>query len=301
MQAITHADIKVPNLERMIELKFKSNVVFSIEADITPTLAKHLLDNMIVNRPIKEDRVDQYLRDFNNGYWGDSNDCLCFTIDGMLGNGGHRMNAVLRYDKPVRFTLKFGMTKDAILNNVDKGIPRSLSDTMVMSEKYGADLAPIISATARMIIGYKKTDIPKALKHSLSTNELIHFIESDTTIKTSSQLIATFPGKNTVLTRTTAAFLHWKLRSVNKDAATEFVTQIMTGAGIEQDSLVQMLIQKLQQCKNGRSRWNPARQLRACAQTWNAIRKKVDISPRSVGAKKVKADAKELLIFPDIV
>lgn len=95
---------------------------------ITPEIAKEWLEkNYDGNRKIKEDVVKSYARQMSNGMWTDSNDAICFSKDGVLLNGQHRLNACVHSGCEFTSIVRWDADPDSFAN-MDIGARRTNTD-----------------------------------------------------------------------------------------------------------------------------------------------------------------------------
>lgn len=100
---------------------------------ITPDIAKMWLGaNYAMNRRIIDDRVSAYVRDMKSGAWTLNSDVICFTEDGKLINGQHRLTACVKANVPFDSIVYLGMPKESLLN-IDTQKPRSITAALDVS------------------------------------------------------------------------------------------------------------------------------------------------------------------------
>ena len=105
---------------------------------ITPEIARRLLDTQIVNRRLNPGRVNTYANDMKNGRWTESPEPICINQNGQLNNGQHRLQAVIVSGMPVVMSVAYDVPDEAVL---DRGLPRSLGDSLYMRGLIDAELA----------------------------------------------------------------------------------------------------------------------------------------------------------------
>ncbi len=109
-----------------------SKIVAKVES-ITPEIAKEYLKFNNVNRPVNKKTVDFYAEQMSKGQWRINGEAICFTEDGCLANGQHRLNAILKYGKPINILVVRGCDKDSFIT-YDSGRNRSVSDVFSLSQ-----------------------------------------------------------------------------------------------------------------------------------------------------------------------
>ena len=94
---------------------------------ITPDLAREYLKANIINRPLKPKVVDTYAERMRKGQWKMSGEPICFLKGGALGNGQHRLYAVIKTGIPITFLIVRGCDPDS-LYVYDSGVNRTVAD-----------------------------------------------------------------------------------------------------------------------------------------------------------------------------
>lgn len=126
---------------------------------VTPEMAAEMLRHANPeNRSISSKRVAEYANAMKSGRWQNNAECIQFREDGMLINGHHRLEAVIKANVPVEMSIATGLPDDVTL--FDKGRPRSSRDTLTLC---GINLpAKAISAVKQLYTeaneGKKATD-----------------------------------------------------------------------------------------------------------------------------------------------
>lgn len=115
----------------------------SAEVLVTPEFAKELLGNMPHQRTLSNSRRDRYWGMMKRGEWlvGPP---LALDEDGNVIEGQHRLRAVIKYGKPVRFIIIVGLKPDAIYA-FDTGSGKSLADMLKLRGEKG-DVRTLASA-----------------------------------------------------------------------------------------------------------------------------------------------------------
>lgn len=116
---------------------------------ISPEDAKSLLKFNSSNRPIRHLRIMRYARAMKMGRWIASNDGICFSTDGVLLNGQHRLEAIIRANVSVPLLIISGLDKKAF-DIIDRGAIRSPGD---LASADGFTNANLAVAAARSAIG----------------------------------------------------------------------------------------------------------------------------------------------------
>jgi len=96
---------------------------------VTPAMATEWLEhNMPNNRGIKQKVVKRYAEDMSRGFWEKSYEPIVFNKDGMLENGQHRLQAIVRANVPIElFVIK---NADSAPGSYDRGVARTTRDAL---------------------------------------------------------------------------------------------------------------------------------------------------------------------------
>ena len=63
---------------------------------VSPEMATKWLEKNIVNRRIRDYKVNAYARDMKNGDWRLNGEAIVFNKSGQLVDGQHRLNAIAK-------------------------------------------------------------------------------------------------------------------------------------------------------------------------------------------------------------
>jgi hypothetical protein len=128
--------------------------------EITPDMAKMMLDTNTNNRNLSERAVTQLATAMENGSWELNHQGLAFYEGGMLADGQHRLAAIIRANKPITMMVTTGLPKNTAMT-IDSGRRRSLIDGVKISgaapwmEAKHIGLVPIITYPRRLTDGEK--------------------------------------------------------------------------------------------------------------------------------------------------
>lgn len=98
---------------------------------VTPETANFLLSFNTNNRPISNKRVNIYAKIMEDGDWTLTNDMLTFNSLGILTNGQHRLQAIVKSNLPSDYFIAFNVDHSM---GMDNGKSRTLTDNLVLFE-----------------------------------------------------------------------------------------------------------------------------------------------------------------------
>lgn len=108
-----------------------------VAVDITPEMAMAWLDGHNVhNRPLRQARVDRYVRDMRLGRWQLTHQGIAFSKDGVLIDGQHRLWAIVESGCTIKILVHHGLPI-ASQTVIDTAEPRNVRDRLYLSDRFG--------------------------------------------------------------------------------------------------------------------------------------------------------------------
>lgn len=116
---------------------------------VTPQVASEILAEAVAfqNRAVKRWRVDSYAADMLAGRWRSNGEVIVFDSDGVLIDGQHRLQAVVKSGVTVEMTACYGVERDDAAT-IDQGCSRTMRDALTMD---GARNVASVMAAARAL------------------------------------------------------------------------------------------------------------------------------------------------------
>ena len=99
---------------------------------ITPKVAENYLLNNKGNRKISERIIRHYVHLMKTGQWKENGESIVFDVNGVLKDGQHRLEAILRSGKTFRIPVVEGVESD-VMATIDTGKNRSLHDILQLN------------------------------------------------------------------------------------------------------------------------------------------------------------------------
>lgn len=244
--------------------------------ELTPALAKFMLDVNADNRSIRKAKVVQYASDMAHGRWVLNGEPIIVSRDGNLNDGQHRCLAVIDSNTPVPVCLMFGVERETRLT-VDQGAMRSASDFLHMD---GVPNSALSAAIARMVIAYEYSrglNINQA--NYLSSAEIRERVATDPAIATA----ATFGTSNHTYSKKFAAgslvgFAFYVLGHIDKADAKSFMERVCRGDGLKMKDPAHTLREKLM----SEGRLPRDRKIALILKAWNFHRRGMKVAAGSL-------------------
>lgn len=124
---------------------------------VTPDLARKMLENSLVNRPIRWKKVHLYADEMKRGKWIEGiGEPISRNEAGALHNGRHRLNGVIEANCIIGFYVQTweGTETTAMKTPYDRGLPRTGADIIEQSKRNTA----AVKTMGRIL--YHVNDIP---------------------------------------------------------------------------------------------------------------------------------------------
>lgn len=115
----------------------EEGVTTAVVETITPEKAAEYLKSNTSNRPLRKPIVDFYTREMAEGRWKLNGESICFTADGGLANGQHRLHAVIKSGATIRAVVVRGCAEGSFAT-YDSGLNRKASDVFYSANIKGS-------------------------------------------------------------------------------------------------------------------------------------------------------------------
>lgn len=119
---------------------------------ITPAIAARLLEMNDGNRPISERLVKDIASDIEHGFWQLNGETIIVSREGLLNDGQHRLEAVVRTGRPIQSAVMFGVERRARMT-VDMGKQRTAGNFLAMSNVSNSNN---VAAVTRALMFYDR-------------------------------------------------------------------------------------------------------------------------------------------------
>lgn len=240
---------------------------------VTPDLAKKWLDLNTFNRPLSKDHVNSLAKRMNQGHWKLNGQCLIFFKNGNLGDGQHRLSAVISHGEPVWFDVAFGIDEDSF-TTIDDGRKRSPKDALAIHD------IPNYSNTAsaiKKIIDIQRGSVARSRNAGLanvSNHDVLNWYYEHPEIADQIQLSTKWYSVSARIMSVSdfACYLHLMSLIDEKDAM-HFLSKLALGSELSATNPIFKLRTKLMQARYDRQKKLTATVKRALViKAWNYYR-----------------------------
>lgn len=122
--------------------------------EITPKMAKEMLDTSPGNRSLRLWYVDWLAAAMKRGEWRVTSQGIGFDVLGRLRDGHHRLNACIKAGVPFKTVVTFGLPIDAY-EVIDTGLTRSYADRLNEDKR----VAEVLRLGCTLVTGYSKPTV----------------------------------------------------------------------------------------------------------------------------------------------
>lgn len=260
-------------LQQMIDATREPHVAV---VNMTPELAKTLLDLNPDNRSIRNTKVVQYAADMAAGRWALNGEPIIVSTDGHLNDGQHRCRACIDANTAIPIAIMFGIERDT-RQTVDQGAARTAGDILDMQ---GIQNPKSAAAIARMAIAFERNDGRTLLNaKNITTAEIRERVYTDPSIGVS----ATFGHTNGRYSARFAVgsaigFAHYVLSRINPGDAETYLSRVCRGDGLKMRDPAHTVREKLLSA----GRMSRDRKIKVILHGWNFYRRGQKVSRESI-------------------
>lgn len=215
--------------------------IFAEVATITPTIARHIMEQNLDNRGVLESAVAQIAADITNDRWELNGESIIIAKDGHLNDGQHRLLAIIQADRPVQAVMTFGVSRRSRFT-VDQGRVRSVAQFLAMNKGISTTLT---AAVSMWWLSYTKGIYGKPSKNNkalFTKQEQLAFYESRKAKIDDAVAKFKHPKGFTATSLITSYLILWEVDPIHADG---FINMLLEGANLEIDDPVLWLRDKL--------------------------------------------------------
>jgi hypothetical protein len=219
---------------------------------IGPPLARRFLERNLRNRPVSEASVNRLLNEMMSGRWQYNGEALKWSVDGVLLDGQHRLEAVARIPDD-SFTIQFLVVQglpNSAQDTMDQGRTRTAADQMAIEGLTGSDSKTIAGAVRIYLEWQNGIMFGNRVMNRIGNVEVVkwahdHQFELSVMKELCGQKLRRVKCRPSL----TVAVL-FRFRMIDGEAAREFSEGLLTGAGLESGNPILTLRERLDRIKS---------------------------------------------------
>lgn len=211
------------------EVAKAQNGVTSQTVDLTPALARVLINRNTGNRRLSDALVASLARDIAGGSWLFNGEAVIVSRDGYLNDGQHRCEAVILANHPIKTIIIIGVERETRLT-LDQGRVRTGGDFLAMD---GYQNANQLSAAASLYWQFKTFNrLATGAGQRPNKSEVLRTVAENPDIL-KSVAFCQMRGARALGGPSLLAFVHFAIGNVaGRPAANEFIQALAEGAGL---------------------------------------------------------------------
>lgn len=234
--------------------------------ELTPALARVLMQRNPNNRHISSPIVEKFARDIINGSWVLNGESIILSADGLLNDGQHRCEAVILADKSIQTIMIVGVERDT-RTTLDQGRMRTIGDYLSMEGHADSTALGAVASFAWQWKNYG--NVTTTTRRKATKGELKAFVESNPRLAQSIDVVPA-KGSNLVGGRPCLAFCRFAFSSLaSKQDADSFIYHLISGENLRVGSPILYARTRLMSGQ----RLNIGEKVELIFRAWNAWRK----------------------------
>lgn len=233
---------------------------------VTPNLAKRIVGlNSENNRNHRPTRSDRYARDMIEGRWREqTGQSIVIDRDGKVIDGNHRMHAVAKSGRALRFDFTFGVEPSNIIV-IDANAPRTAGDMIKVVG--GPDLSKEVAAIVRWVWAWDRNS-PTGIGGSITPTplEIVEKYAADAHRFHAAAERGRDAVKRKLCAGSVAGTAFFLFNRISATASHEFFDAFVSGNNLIETDAIQVLRERLR--SRHEDRLTPAIQLAMLVKTW---------------------------------
>jgi hypothetical protein len=240
-------------------------VKISVET-ITPEIAKQMLTANGGNRAVSQANIKKIVRSMVAGDFVLNGDAIRVDVNGDILDGQHRLIACVESGVAFETVVIRGLDR-AVFRTIDQGKTRRAADILsCMNEANTTRLA----ATLRLIDSYMKGTIDSGRRSMVDSYKIIELLEKHPDARRSVVIV----GKRLrgLIADSVAAACHYLFSMQDGELADSVIEQLQSGRGMDDDSPVFLLREKLVANLASKSKLPEVHKMALVIKAWNLMR-----------------------------
>jgi hypothetical protein len=259
----------------------KTNEIFTIKIEISPTLAEKWLGKNKNNRRVRNSHVDFIAYEIESSKWKVNGETIKFDWFGNLLDGQHRLSGIVKAGKSVESYVTIGLDPEDY-KTIDTGKSRDAKDVLKMAG-YGYD--SYLSSITKFVIEYqsgKFKALGKSYANIYDNQDILNFVKKHYTqlekcIDFHNKVYSHSPDK--LITGKIAGGYYYLMSKISEVDAIDFLSKLLLGTNLgDKNDPIWQLRKKLTENKNAMAKLPQHVICLMINKTWNYYRNKQTVS-----------------------
>jgi len=254
-----------------------TSTIASYDAPVTPEKASQWLQNNSHNRNKSEANIRRLAEAIKNDEWKCNGESIIIDSTGRLLDGQHRLEAVVLAKKAIHCVVVEGVDPEAF-DTIDQGRKRSNGDVLSI---LGEQDSKMLAAACGWVYRYQHRLMFQAKNLSPQQVQLVLDVHSDLR---GSLPMGRYVGRSQICPPAIATMLHYFFCKVSVDHANLFMQCLADGAGLDKDSPILYVRDRLSKNRRAVSKLPPPYVAGMIIKAWN--RWIYDDSPKGIPMRR---------------
>lgn len=240
------------------------------EVRVTPEIAQHWMTFNTSNREVTQAKLEQFQHEMERGEWKVQGDTIRFAY-GKLLDGQHRLMSLALSGVTLPMLVVHGLDPE-VQPNIDTGRNRTPRDVLSIE---GLDKweSSTLGSAIHTIIAYESGLSLYSARKFLNREVRNYYLEHKSAIEATVQFTKALPRKHPIVPHARVMALHYIFAKIDRDAADQFFTRLMTGELVAKSSPIFHLRTRLLADLMDKKTRSSFEQLAFIVKTWNSVRR----------------------------
>lgn len=208
---------------------------------ITPVMAEYMLRTFNSgNRILRNAHANSFARVLIKGRWQNTGEAIIFAAEGILNNGQHRLEGIMRSGIAAKMDLRFGIPRRAFAVT-DTGAKRGPGDVLSIS---GVVNHYATAAAIRLLLAYEE-GLPAAYRIKVGNDEVLEAYRRWPDITKAIQVAHSNLVRPGLVNASSAAFTFLAIRQSDITVAEKFLAVVESGVARTKNDPARMLRERL--------------------------------------------------------
>ena len=240
------------------------------EVRVTPEIAQHWMTFNTSNREVTQAKLEQFQHEMERGEWKTQGDTIRFAY-GKLLDGQHRLMSLALSGVTLPMLVVHGLDPETQAN-MDTGRGRTPRDVLSIEglDKWASST---LGSAIHTIIAYESGLSLYSARKFLNREVRNYYLEHKSAIEATVQFTKALPRKHPIVPHARVMALHYIFAKIDRDAANQFFTRLMTGELVAKLSPIFHLRTRLLADLMDKKTRSSFEQLAFIVKTWNSVRR----------------------------
>lgn len=237
--------------------------------DMTPAMAKALLEANTRNRNLNAKAVAGYARAMTQGDWLPNGEAYKIDVNGIVLDGQTRLAAVVQSGVTLKDQVLVNDLAPESQDTMDSGRKRTTADSFKIA---GLSNTNVLASVARRAWQWERENYRFTNTEYPTTQELKRILEAYPSLQRSAEVGTRTNQAFNPANATATGFAHHLFHHIDPSLTAEFFAQVATGANLDEGDPILTLRNRLMREKSGPHLLSATLAIAFYIRAWNAVR-----------------------------